>query len=80
MADSDAEITIKVKFPVINTELSLKSRVVWSLGGKDWHGKQPSLEGMGVHWVDLTSDDKLILESFIGEKLKEERLYEMLLP
>ena len=80
MADSDAEITIKVKFPVINTELFLKGRVVWSLGGKDWQGKQPSLEGMGVHWVDLTSDDKLILESYIGEKLKEERLYDMLLP
>ncbi len=80
LTDSDVEITINVKFPDINIELSLKGRVVWSLGGKDWQGKQPSLEGMGVHWVDLTSNDKLILESYIGEKLKEERLYDMLLP
>jgi len=78
--DPDANITVSLEFPKMKSNLSLKAKVVWGLGGSSWKGKQPSLEGMGIHWSEMTADDKLILESYIGEKLKEERLYDMLLP
>jgi len=78
--DPDSVITVDLSFPKMKSNLSLKAKVVWGLGGSNWEGKQPSLEGMGIHLEEMTSDDKLILESYIGEKLKEERLYDMLLP
>ena len=69
-----------VKVPIKDSKLKLDGIVTWVIGGADWHGRKRNIEGLGLKWVDLSSDNRIVMEVYIEEKFKEERLYSMLSP
>jgi len=79
-ASAKERVKVHLKLPFDFQEIELDSEVVWIIGGDEWHGRKRSVQGMGVQWVDIPREDGLVLESFIEEKMREERLFDMLSP
>lgn len=80
LAKADEEITVLVTLPIKEAKLKLSGSIIWVVGGDKWGSKRRHIEGMGVKWKNLPDEDRLILEIYIEECLKTERLYYMLSP
>ncbi len=80
LAPANELISVSIALSDPKRVILQSGEVVWVIGRESWSRKKQAIQGMGVQWTGLTNPDRLLLESYIEDVLKTERLFTMFSP